>query len=123
MFVGVGRLMLHLPANNSLKGKRRVVRSIVDRTKAKFNASVAEVADNDALRKATIGFCVVGNDSGHVDSMMSRVCSFIDWLGLAQILTVETEIIPLGGELGQGPRLPERPDLWSDDDETEEEEW
>ncbi len=123
MFVGVGRLVLHLPANNSLKGKRRVVRSLVDRTKAKFNASVAEVGDNDALRKATLGFCVIGNESSHVDSMLSRVCSFIEWLGLAQVLSIETEIIPLGGEIGQGPRMHEPPALWNDDDDTEEEEW
>ena len=102
MFVGVCRVSFHLRGNNSLKGKRKVVRSILDRTRSKFNASIAEVQDNDEKKRAVIGIAVVGNAPRHVDSMLGRIGSFIEGLGLAPVSSRETEIIPMGGEIGIG---------------------
>ncbi len=101
MFVGVLRLSLHLHGNGSLKGKRSMVRRIVERTRAKFNASVAEVADNDVLQRAVIGITVVGNSSSHVDSTISRIGGFVEGLGVAPVTSIQTEIIPLGGDIGE----------------------
>ena len=100
MFVGVCRLTFHLPGNNSLKGKRRVVTRLVERTRAKFNAAVSEVAQNDVHRSAVIGVAVVGNEGGHVDAMLGRIAGFMEGLGLAPLLNKETEVIPLGGDIG-----------------------
>jgi len=100
MFVGVLRLSLHLHGNGSLKGKRSMVRRIVERTRAKFNASVAEVADNDVLQRAVIGITVVGNSASHVDSMISRIGGFVEGLRLAPVVSIRTEVIPLGDDIG-----------------------
>lgn len=100
MFVGVCRLSFHLHGNGSLKGKRKVMRSIIDRTRAKFNVSVAEVADNDSHRRGVVGIAVVGNDAGHVDSSMAHITRFIEHMGLAPISSIETEVIPLGEDIG-----------------------
>jgi hypothetical protein len=131
MFVGVCRLVLHLPENNSLKGKRRVVRSLIDRTRAKFNVSVAEVSGNDERKRAVIGFTVVSNNASHVDSMIGRIHSFIEWLGLAPIASIDTEVIPIGEELGSYSGFNQAQDVCSEDEESdsyddflsEEEEW
>lgn len=129
MFVGVCRLTLHLAGNKSLKGKRRIVRSIVDRTRAKFNVSVAEVSQNDVLKSAVIGMAVIGNESGHVDSMLARLTSYVEWLGLAPTVNVETEIIPLGGELESVGGIQTPGEMWRSDESEdtggweEEEEW
>lgn len=127
MFVGVCRVALHLPGNSSLKGKRRVVRGVVDRTRAKFNAAVAEVADNDSLRRAVIGVAVIGNESSHVSSMIGKIAGYVEWLALAPVTTVETEVIPLGGEIGTGPAAPAvSTPAWDEDGgggDEEEEEW
>lgn len=101
MFVGVCRIALHLHGNASLKGKRSVVRRIAERTRNKFNAAVAEVADNDALQRAVIGAAVVGNSAAHVDSMLGHIGSFVESLGLAAVVSRETEVIPLGGDIGE----------------------
>ncbi len=100
MFVGVCRVTLHLPGNSSLKGKRRIIRSAVERTRGKFNASVAEVADNDNLKYAVIGATVVGNRAGHVDSMLAKIASFIEYLAIAPVVGLETEVIPMGDDIG-----------------------
>jgi uncharacterized protein len=133
MFVGVCRLSFHLHGNGSLKGKRKVMRSIIDRTRAKFNVSVAEVADNDSHRRGVVGIAVIGNDAGHVDSSMANITRFIEHLGLAPVSSIETEVIPLGGDIGamdemsatwpkQSPEPP-RPPVVEDEGSWEDESW
>ncbi len=131
MFVGVCRVVFHLSGNNSLKGKRRVVRSVIDRTRAKFNASVAEVEDNDIKKRAVIGVTVVGNKASHVDAMLNRIGSFIEGLGQAEVASLETEIITIGDEIAFGTGATLSNDAWNDDNEdkfeyetsNEDEEW
>jgi uncharacterized protein len=100
MFVGVCRVALHLHGNASLKGKRSIVKRVVERTRAKFNVAVAEVGENDSLQRAVIGAAVVGNSAAHVDSMLGHVCAFVEHLGIAAVISRETEVIPLGGDIG-----------------------
>jgi uncharacterized protein YlxP (DUF503 family) len=106
MFVGVCRLELRIVGNNSLKGKRKVVRSAIDRTRSKFNAAVAEVGYNDDKRRALIGATVLGNSASHVDAMLSRICGFVESLALAPVTSRQTEVIPMGGDIGLGQELP-----------------
>lgn len=101
MFVGVCRLVLHLVENNSLKGKRRIVRSVIDRTRAKFGVSIAEVGENDTLRRAVIGAAVIGNNGAHIDSVLNHLGAYIDRLGVAPVESFTTEIIALGDELAE----------------------
>ncbi len=55
MFVGVLRLTLHLPEPGSLKSKRHLLRSAIDRVKARFNVSISEVGANDLWQKSVVG--------------------------------------------------------------------
>ncbi|HIE33337.1 MAG TPA: DUF503 domain-containing protein, partial [Thermodesulfobacteriaceae bacterium] len=56
MVVGVVRMEFFIPGNNSLKGKRQLVKSLVHRLEARFKKlSVAEVGDQDLWQKAVIG--------------------------------------------------------------------
>jgi hypothetical protein len=50
MKVAVSRLTLRLHDNRSLKGKRHVIRSLIDKIRHRFKASVAEVGDQDLLK-------------------------------------------------------------------------
>ena len=64
MVVGILRIELRLQDNHSLKGKRKIVRSMVDKVKNKFNVSVAEIGSNDKWQKIELGISAVGNDRG-----------------------------------------------------------
>ena len=96
MVVGVCRIALRIAGNDSLKGKRRVVRRIVDRTRNQFNAAVAEVGDLDEHRRASIGFAVVSNDSRHANSMLDHVVAFVAGLTEAEIVDRSMELIHVG---------------------------
>jgi uncharacterized protein YlxP (DUF503 family) len=89
------KIGFHLVDNRSLKGKRKVVRSMIDKVKARFNVSIAEVGSNDKWQKIEIGISTIGNDRRHVDSSLSHVQSYLESLYLAQIVETEVEIINL----------------------------
>ena len=93
MVVGICRLSLYFAEASSLKAKRQLLRRIVERSKAKFNAAVAEVGEQDTLQRATVGISVVGNAESHVDSMIDSILGFVEGLYLGQILDVEREVL------------------------------
>jgi uncharacterized protein YlxP (DUF503 family) len=93
MVVGTLRVAFLLVDNQSLKGKRKVVRSMVDRVKSRFNAAVAEVGSNDKWQMIELGITTVGNDRQHMDSSLNHILSFLDAMGLAQLVDSEMEIL------------------------------
>ena len=92
MVVGTLKIEFLLSDNRSLKGKRKVVRSMIDKVKSRFNVSIAEVGSNDKWQKIELGISTAGNDRRHVDSTLNHVLDFIDSLYLAQIVNTEMEI-------------------------------
>jgi uncharacterized protein YlxP (DUF503 family) len=93
MIVGVCRLSLYFPESGSLKAKRQGLRKVIDRLRAKFNAAVAEVADQDTWQRATVGVAVVGNDGRHVQSMVDTITAFVEQQYVAQILERQVELV------------------------------
>ena len=78
MNVGVAKITLRLAGSFSLKDKRRVVNSVRERVRSKFNVAVAEVEQNDAWQTAVIGITCVSNNVRHADQTLDNVLSFIE---------------------------------------------
>ena len=96
MNIGVCRIELRLPENLSLKGKRRVLKSITSRVRNKFNVSVAEVDDQDLWQLATIGICCVSNNSRYTNEALSKVVDFIvNSRFEVEVLNYEIELLPV----------------------------
>ena len=93
MVVGTGLIVLRLHDCRSLKGKRKVVKSMINRLRNNFNLSVAEVGANDIYQRAEIGFSLVGNDSSLINSKIDKIFNMAEDLGLAEIIDTEMEII------------------------------
>ncbi|MCM2283822.1 MAG: DUF503 domain-containing protein [Desulfobacula sp.] len=93
MVVGTGKIKFRLFDTNSLKGKRKIVKSIIQRIRNNFNISVAETDLNDSHDWLEIGFSMTGNDSRVMNSKLDKVISFADELGLAVIVDSQIEII------------------------------
>ncbi len=93
MVVGVCRVELFLADNASLKGKRQVLKSILQKTRQRFNVSISEVADQDLWQKAVLGICVVSNDRQFVNSTLDKTINYIESLQLAEVADSEYEIL------------------------------
>jgi len=77
MNIGVCRIELRLPENQSLKGKRQVIKSIIARLHNNYNVSVAEIDNQDLWQLATLGITCVSNHRKHADEVLSNVVRFI----------------------------------------------
>jgi len=96
MNVGVCRISLRLPENLSLKGKRRVLKSIITRVRSKFNVSMAEVDDHELWQLAALGICCVSNNERYTNEVLSKVVDFIvNGRFDVEILDYEIEILPV----------------------------
>jgi uncharacterized protein YlxP (DUF503 family) len=94
MVVGVGYVTIHVFESHSLKEKRRVVRSLVERARQRFNMAVAEVDNLDSWQVAGIGFSCVSNSAAHADAMLSELVRFIESnAAFGSLADVSTEII------------------------------
>jgi len=96
MIVGVIRLRVRLPGNHSLKGKRRVVKSLVGQVRSHFNVAVSEIALNDLWQKAEIGISTIGNSQPIINSVLDKIMEFIERTCLVEIIDTEIEIIHMG---------------------------
>lgn len=78
MFVGVIRVQLHFPQVGSLKGKRKILKSLKDRIKNKFNVSVAELENHDLWQSSVIGVVIISNDKNFANSVLSKISDFVN---------------------------------------------
>ena len=94
MSIGLLKVRVRLPENHSLKGKRRVLKSIATQVRNKFNVSIAEVEDQDLWQLATLGIVCLSTDRRHADQTLSKVMEFISSIrGDAEILDYEVEFL------------------------------
>jgi uncharacterized protein YlxP (DUF503 family) len=92
MVVGVLRLALVIRGARSLKDKRHALRRILDRVRARYNVSVAEVGDNDVWQRALVGVTAVANDRSFVNEVLDKVVRDIEMLGVADLVGREMEL-------------------------------
>lgn len=96
MFVGVARLVLAIPGARSLKDRRRVVKSLKDRLRARVPVSLAEVGDLERWQVATLGMAVVSNEAARCSEVLSAAVGMARVARDAVLSDVATEIITLG---------------------------
>jgi len=86
VFIGVLTVQLFCHAATSLKDKRRVLRSLLDRLHSRYNVACAEVDGNDRWQVATIGIAAISNSATHVQNLLAGVLRYIQ-------ASVELEVI------------------------------
>ena len=93
MVVGTCTVTLRIFMADSLKEKRMVVKSLVEKMKNRFNISVAEVDEQDNHRAAVIGFACVTNEASHADSIIDKVLNFMENNTEAEITEIYRELL------------------------------
>ncbi|MFQ6848738.1 MAG: DUF503 domain-containing protein [Clostridium perfringens] len=76
---------------HSLKEKRMVVKSIVQRLKNKFNVSVGEVHEQDIHQIIVIGISAVCGDQKQVESTLENLIDFVEENTDAEIINIESD--------------------------------
>lgn len=78
MRVAALRVEIHLPAPQSLKEKRAVLRPVIEGMRRLGSFSVAEVDHHDDWQRATIGVAVVAPDGRGLDMQISKLRRYLD---------------------------------------------
>ncbi len=92
MVVGSARVQLLIREARSLKDKRQVVRSIMDRLRNGFNVSVAEVDAQDQRQVAVLGFAMVAAESGTVRTALTRIVDALRSHPVAEFVSHELDV-------------------------------
>jgi hypothetical protein len=93
MIIGTCQVELLIANNRSLKGKRKVIKSIKDRVRSRFNVSIAEVDRQEEWQRATLGIACISNDLGLVDRILTKVVHLIEISSDATLLDYQIEIL------------------------------
>ena len=73
MFIGIARFEIFIPASESLKDKRQVLRSMTAAVTNKFNVGIAEVDHLDLWQRSALGVSCVAGTLGHCRKLMQEV--------------------------------------------------
>nr|PZN02219.1 MAG: DUF503 domain-containing protein [Bacillota bacterium] len=92
MVVGIMTVEIFLGDAFTLKEKRQVVKSVIERVKNRFNASVAEVGKLNDLQWAVIGISCVSNSAEHVESQLDHILNFMNDDGRFSVENIEREV-------------------------------
>lgn len=93
MFTGILRLDMIVPGSKSLKYKRRILKSLTEKLRNKFNISVAEVGDSEKWQTASLGISTVSNSGYRIDNVLDNVMRFIETDGRVEIIRHYKETI------------------------------
>ena len=94
MLIAALTITINLPGITSLKQKRAIVKSLIERLKNRFNFAVAEVAKNDSKQQAVIGLSTISNEGTHLNKQIDKVIEFTKADPRFFISTIQREIFP-----------------------------
>ena len=85
-------IQIYIGESRSLKDKRQVISSLKERIRNRFNASVAEVADQELWQRAELGVAVVSSAVQHCDEMLAKIVNFIEGDHRVQLLDYQMAV-------------------------------
>lgn len=116
MYIGVLQFELTIPHSESLKDKRRVVKSLKDRLHREHLISIAEVGSLDEHRTAMLAASVVAREAPRASAVLDAVVEKIRSMHDARLGSVSRHLIHeselLGGQDGPDPDDP----AWADEE-------
>lgn len=93
--IGLLTIELSLPVNNSLKGKRGILKPIIARIRRDFNVSVCEADAQDAHTRAILEVVCVSQNSGLAHRLLQNVAHRVEeWHRMdAEVVDYSIEMI------------------------------
>ena len=93
MFVAIGVAELHIPGSRSLKEKRKVLKSAVDRLHHRLRISIAEVEHHDLRQRSGLGWAVVATTHSHAEEISDKIRRYFENLTTAELVAWDVDIL------------------------------
>ena len=89
MHIFSAKLTFYIPFATSLKDKRQVSRSIIEKTRKRFNVSIAEVDTQDTHQTLTLGITTVSGEYAHGQNSIDEIIRVMERNSEAELTTIE----------------------------------
>ena len=89
MFTLSAKLSFYIAEAASLKDKRQVKRSLIEKTRHKYNAAIAEIDNLESHKHLTIGIAVVSGDGWHRENSLDEIIRYMEKTTAAELTAVE----------------------------------
>ena len=89
MFTLSAKLSFYIPQATSLKDKRQIRRSLIEKARHKFNAAIAEIDTQDVHQTLTIGVAVVSGDAAHRQNSLDEIIRYMEENTDAEMTAIE----------------------------------
>ena len=93
MIVGLLTLDLHIPEANSLKSKRRVIKSLIEKIKNKFNVSISEVDMQNLWQRSVIGIAYVSNETVMINRVFEKTRTQVNNTHSVELINSDMEML------------------------------
>ena len=94
MVIGLLKIELYVESSRSLKDKRKIIKSLIQKLKSKYtNLSVSEIDFLNNWKKSIIAIVAVSNEIKHINSVLEKALKFILDGYNYQVIDSEIEII------------------------------
>lgn len=93
MTVGILSVRIVIRDSHSLKDKRRVISSLKDRIRQRFNVSLSEMGSRDHHQQCLMGIAMVGNDRKHVNSTLCILVNFFKSFPKVELVDYNLELM------------------------------
>jgi len=89
--VAICVLELYVPGVSSLKAKRQVIKSLIQRLRNRFNVSIAETGNQDLWQRVELGMAVVCHNGAGADSIMEKIFNYVELENGVDIISSRVE--------------------------------
>lgn len=117
MIIATLQFELLIPQSESLKDKRRVVKSLKDRLHREHMISIAEVGALDMLNTAMLGVALVSNSAQHASGVLDRVVEKLKGTHDARLGEVRRSIVPVDQISGLGDPSDDADPIWTEEEQ------
>lgn len=93
MLVSAMSVALHFSQSRSLKDKRRLLKSIIEKVRYRFDVCITEVADQNLWQKATVGIAYISLNEYRAQEKSLTIEKYIISLNKADISQADLEIL------------------------------
>lgn len=93
MVVAVSVFELHFPTSRSLKGKRRVLKGLLERIQRRHRVSIAETDHHDLWQRAEIAIACVDRSPASLERRLEAMRAEIESCPDAQLLHWEPQFL------------------------------
>ncbi len=92
MLVGTLVLDIRLDESYSIKDKRRVRKSVVERIRRRWNVSIAEVDSQEVWNLLTVGLAFVSNERKPIERALDQIVTFLEEVYFLEVMVREREV-------------------------------